>query len=209
MIERSQLVELLHVIIANDLAQLQKILTESPRFASGSLSKGATRQEPAEYFIDELKHYLYAGDTALHVAAMAYKFDAIDLLIQLGGCIDARNRRGAQAVHYACDGNPNFDFWDADAQYKTVCRLIQFGADPNSLDRSGVSPLHRAVRNRCTGAVRALIENGADVDLRNKSGSSALQLALSNTGKSGSGTEICKQQQNIIVELLELAGAKY
>ena len=82
--------------------------------------------------------------------------------------------------------------------------LIDVGADPNVLDKSGVAPLHRAVRDRCSGGVSALIDNGADPLLMNKSGSTPLHLAVQNTGKSHSGSDSAKEAQHrIIVFLLE------
>ena len=85
--------------------------------------------------------------------------------------------------------------------------LIAGGADPNALDNSGVTPLHRAVRNRCSAAASALIDNGADPRLANKSGSTPLHLAVRNTGKSGSGSEACKREQRLLVALLLGHGA--
>ena len=36
------------------------------------------------------------------------------------------------------------------------------GADPNAVDKGGVTPLQRAVRARCASAVSALLEGGSD-----------------------------------------------
>jgi len=44
------------------------------------------------------------------------------------------------------------------AQAETIEFLVSVGADPNALDKSGVAPLHRAVRTRSLPAVRALLE---------------------------------------------------
>jgi len=69
-------------------------------------------------------------------------------------------------------------------------------------------PLHRAVRNRCASAVRALIEGGADVGRPNGSGSTPIQLARWTTGRSGSGSSIAKAEQKVIVQLLLEHGAR-
>jgi ankyrin repeat protein len=84
--------------------------------------------------------------------------------------------------------------------------LIQAGADPNARDKSGVAPLHRAARTRCASAVRALLSNGADARLKNKSGSTALQLAEQSTGRGGSGSVAAREQQAVIIQLLSDAG---
>ena len=51
--------------------------------------------------------------------------------------------------------------WARLLERDTVLRLIVAGADPNAVDLGGVTPLHRAVRNRCADAVSALLEGGA------------------------------------------------
>jgi Ankyrin repeats (many copies) len=81
------------------------------------------------------------------------------------------------------------------------------GADPNALDKSGVAPLHRAVRTRCSAAVSALLENGADPRLTNKTGSSPLHLAVQNTGRSDSGSETSIDEQGRVIALLLRHGA--
>ena len=74
-------------------------------------------------------------------------------------------------------------------------------------DNGGVTPLHRAVRTRCAAAVRVLLDNGADIRRRNKSGSTPMLLATQNTGRSGAGSPEAKAQQQEIVRLLEQRGA--
>jgi ankyrin repeat protein len=88
------------------------------------------------------------------------------------------------------------------AQAATVARLIAAGADPNATDKSGVTPLHRAVRTRCAAAVKALLEVGADPRRKNNSGSTPMLLAAQNTGRGGSGSSEAKAQQELIVQLL-------
>jgi ankyrin repeat protein len=83
-----------------------------------------------------------------------------------------------------------------------VVALLAAGADPNAIDNGGVTPLHRAVRNRCASAVRALLEGGANVGRPNGSGSTPLQLAGWTTGRGGSGSSIAKAEQEEIVRML-------
>src|SRR5260370_24087501 len=158
-----------------------RLLAESPVLAGLAIKVGATREAAGAYYFREIAHYAYAGDTPLHVAAAAYQRDIAEELVSRGANVSARNRRGAEPLHYASDGLPDSDAWDPDAQYAVVEFLIRAGADPNSGDKSGVAPLHRAVRTRCAAAVRALLTNGADAVGRNKSGSTPLQLAIPNT----------------------------
>lgn len=88
-----------------------------------------------------------------------------------------------------------------------IAFLIKKGADPNALDKSGVAPLHRAVRQRCSRAADSLLRNGADVRLKNKSGSTPLHLAVQNTGRGGTGSPESRDLQREIIELLGKAGA--
>jgi hypothetical protein len=76
------------------------------------------------------------------------------------------------------------------------------------VDKSGVTPLHRAVRTRCTGAVRALLEGGADARRVNKSGSTPLRLAAITSGRGGSGSAQSEAEQARIARLLEQHGAR-
>ena len=92
--------------------------------------------------------------------------------------------------------------WNPPAQAATVAHLIEAGADPNATDKSGVTPLHRAVRTRCAAAVKALLEGGADPQRKNNSGSTPILLATQNTGRGGSGSSEAKAQQELIVQLL-------
>ena len=125
----------------------------------------------------------------------------------LGANVHARNRRGAEPIHYAADGSPRADHSDRAAQREVISFLIEARADPDAMDNSGVAPLHRAVRTRSSDAVRALIERGANPLLMNKSGSTPLHLAVQNTGKSNSGSDAAKEEQRQIIALLREHGA--
>src|SRR5207302_3935873 len=84
---------------------------------------------------------------------------------------------------------------------------LSVGADPDALDKSGVSPLHRAVRTRSLPAVRALLDGGANARAPNKAGSTPLHLAVQTTGRGGSGSQHARQQQTGIIRLLLERGA--
>ncbi|MDQ6678352.1 MAG: ankyrin repeat domain-containing protein [Acidobacteriota bacterium] len=192
-------------ILANDGALFSKLMDGSSALAAASFSEGATRQGPSAspYFIKEIGHYIYCGDTALHFAAASYSQEMSDKLIKAGANLRAKNRRGAEPLHAAAFGIPGSPRWDPAAQAATIVCLIKAGADPNAQNMDGATPLHRAVRTRCAGAVRALLDYGADPAIRNKNGSTAMQLALRTTGRGGSGSPEAKAQQQEIVLLLQ------
>jgi ankyrin repeat protein len=171
------------------------------------LAVGASRQGPTIFSLEEFPHYLYAGDTPLHAAAAGYRTEFARELIGKGANVAARNRRGAEPLHYAADGAPVCRTWNPQAQAEMIAFLIKKGANPNTLDKSGVAPLHRAVRQRCSSALDSLLRNGADVRLKNKSGSTPLHLAAQNTGRGGTGSPESKTLQAEIIELLLKAGA--
>ena len=203
----STLMSLLRAIVTNDAAATWRLLAMTPTLANAHFAQGATRQAANAYYLHEIEHYLYAGDTALHMAAAAYQTEITRKLVTMGADVRARNRRGAEPLHYAVDGVPDSGRWNPRAQAATITYLVEMGADPNATDASGVTPLHRAVRTRCAAAVRALLDGGADPRRKNKNGSAPIQLATQSTGRGGSGSPASKAQQAEILRLLEQYGA--
>jgi ankyrin repeat protein len=105
-------------------------------------------------------------------------------------------------LHAAITGGPSSTHWDPPRQTATMLALLEGGADPNAPASGDVTPLHRAVRNRCSNAVRVLLDNGADPLRRNDSGSTALTLAQLTTGRGGSGSPAAKAEQAAILAML-------
>jgi ankyrin repeat protein len=201
------LMQLVRAIAAGDTDTTSEMLKALPALATETVDLGATRQEASTYYLDEINHYVYAGDTALHIAAAAYQLDLVHTMLALGADVSAKNRRGAEPLHYAADGIPGSLAWRPAEQAAVIAALIAAGADPNATDQNGATPLHRAVRTRCGAAVRALLEGGADSTRTNKSGSTRLKLATRSTGRGGSGSAEAKAQQALIVQLLERKSA--
>jgi ankyrin repeat protein len=202
--EDDALIELMRSIARHDRAAAAVLLDTDEGLASARLNAGATRQQAVEFFLTEIGHHVYKGDTAVHVAAAASEPEIIRDLVDRGGPVDATNRRGAQPLHYAVDGTPR-SVQAQDAQRQTVSVLIELGADPNATDKNGTTPLLRAIRNRNAEAVEVLLDRGADPGAKNKRGSTAAQLASWTTGKSGSGSPHAKAQQEEIIRLLRAA----
>jgi hypothetical protein len=196
--------DLARAIVSGDADKAARLTDRSPTLVHASAAVGATRQGEEPYFFEAIGHYLYAGDTALHMAAAGFKCEIAQHLIDSGADCSAKNRLGAEPLHYAADSN----IWNPTAQAATIACLIQAGANPNALDKSGVAPLHRAVRTRCAAAVEALLAGGAKPSSRNKGGSTPLHLAVQNTGRGGSGTPHAVEQQRQIIALLIAAGAR-
>jgi hypothetical protein len=197
------LMTLVRALATGDADAVTTSLAASPTLASTPFQVGATRKAAKAYYLDEIGRHIYAGDTALHIAAAAYQSDMVEKLIGLGADVRARNRRGVEPLHSAAVGTPGSPGWNPTAQAATIACLIAAGADPNACDATGVAPLHRAVRTRCAAAVKALLDHGADARRKNKSGSTPMMLATWNTGRGGTGSPEAKAQQQEILLLLE------
>jgi ankyrin repeat protein len=200
----SVFLDFVRVVVDGDIDQVSRRVAGSPALATTSSDVGATRQEASTFFFTDIAHYLYAGDTALHMAAAAFRRRVAELLIAHGADCRAKNRRGAEPLHYAADANR----WDPTAQAEMIAYLMSVGADPNAVDSAGVAPLHRAVRTRSLPAVRALLDGGANSRQPNKAGSTPLHLAVQTTGRGGSGSPEAREQQAGILRLLLERGAR-
>jgi ankyrin repeat protein len=198
---------LVEAIVSDDDVEANRLLDASPLLTKERAVSGATRQYSGRNYFDRIRHYIYEGDTALHMAAAAFRTGIVEDLIARRADVRAKNRRGAEPLHYAVDGGPDVSAWNPTAQAKIIDRLIRAGADPNATDKSGVAPLHRAIRNGCADAVKALIDGGADPNAPNRNGSRPMALATHNTGKSGSGSVEAKEQRERILRILEERGA--
>jgi hypothetical protein len=145
-------------------------------------------------------HWIYIGDTALHLAAAGYRVEIVQLLLASGSDPNAaRNRRRSSPLHYAADGFITGPAWDAERQVKTIQCLLRSGANIHLQDMNGATALHRAVRTRCAAVVEFLLRAGSDPTIRNKSGSTPFHLSVQNTGRGGTGApEAVSAQREII-----------
>ena len=200
----STFLDFVRVVVGGDIDQVALGLAASPSLATTSAAVGATRQESSTFFFADIAHDFYAGDTALHMAAAAFRRPVAALWSrteQVAGRRIAEERSRSTTRLTRTGGIRS-------RRRRRLRYLLSVGADPNALDRSGVSPLHRAVRTRSCAAVRALLDSGADSRRRNKSGSTPLHLAVQTTGRSGSGSLQAHEQQASIVRLLLERGAR-
>ena len=186
-------------VIDGDRAVTGRMLANNREFATCHFAEGATRGNPTEFFVRDIAHYIYKGDTALHMAAAAFQPAIAELLVRAGADPGAKNRMGAEPLHYAADTHHR----NPVAQSETISYLISVGSNPNARDAHGVAPLHRAVRTRSAAAVRALLAGGADARQKNKNGSTPRDLATRTTGKGGSGSPEARAQQKEILAILD------
>lgn len=151
-------------------------------------------------------HWIYIGDTLLHLAAAGYRVEIVRLLLAFGADPNAaKNRRRSSPLHYAADGFITGPAWDEKKQVETIRCLFHGGADIHLQDMNGATPLHRSVRTRCAAAVRFLLRAGSNPTSRNKSGSTPFHLAVQNTGRGGTGAPAAvRAQREIIQEFFSL-----
>jgi hypothetical protein len=197
---------LMDAIAAAETPDVLASLSAAPALARASLMEGASRSSATANYLRTIDHYVYAGDTALHVAAAAHQPEIVRKLIALGAEVGAKNRRGATPLHYAADGVPGSIQWDPSSQASAIRHLIDSGADPDAGDNNGVTPLHRAVRTRCSAAVNALLDGGADPRKPNNNGTTSFMLATRPTGRGGSGSPEAKDEQAKIIRMFVTRG---
>jgi hypothetical protein len=161
----------------------------------------------AKLYEGKIFHWLYAGDTALHLAAAGHRVEITRSLLAAGADPNScANHRQSGPLHYAADGCPGTDVFNPERQVETMQCLLEAGAEINAPDKNGATPLHRAVRTRCAAAVKHLLESGCKVLLKNKSGSTPFHLAVQNTGRGGSGSENAIVAQREIIKVFLAKG---
>ena len=191
--------DILKAVMSGQEAAMRQLLKASPEVIRVRFEQ--------DYLVEAIPHWLYLGDTLLHLAAAALKVPAVRLLLGAGADSNAENRREATPLFYACDARPAGNgTWDPPSQAKIIDILLEHDADPQHVDRGGASALHRAVRARSPVAVRHLLQGGARVDLRlSKGGSTVLHLAVQPTGAGGTAGALPEQLE--IIALLLKHGA--
>lgn len=91
-------------------------------------------------------------------------------------------------------------------QRRRILKALKAGANIHATDKNGVTALHHAVRFRSPGAVKTLIEHGANVNQAcRRNGSTPLHRAATQTGAPGTAGK--GQAAKEIIELLLAAGA--
>lgn len=187
-------------ILENQVAAARRLLRQDTQLARAQFAA-------ARLFETGVLHWLYVGDTLLHLAAAGHRAAIAKLLLDAGALVNAAaNHRGGQPLHYAADGYVVSPAWDADAQVATLRCLLEHGADLHAQDRNGATALHRAVRTRCAAAVQCLLNAGGDPTQPNRAGSTPFHLAVQSTGRGGSGAPSALEAQRQIIQLFRARG---
>ena len=83
--------DLVESIVSGDTAAAIRLLAASPQLARECAISGATRRAANQDFFARIRHYMYEGDTALHMATAAYQTRIVQDLIAAGADVRARN----------------------------------------------------------------------------------------------------------------------
>src|SRR5438270_1966915 len=85
----------------------------------------------------KIHHWIYVGDTALHLAAAGYRAEIMKLLLAAGADPNAAsNHRRSGPLHYAADGYVVSPDWDAKRQVKVIRCLLDAGSDVHAPDKN-------------------------------------------------------------------------
>jgi truncated hemoglobin YjbI len=119
-----------------------------------------------------LLHERYAGFPLLHEAAAAGRLEIVRLLLHLGADPNLQDAGSHTPLYAVANGCPAH-------QGGAVARaLIAAGADVNACDGvQRTTPLHMAARRGNLGVAEALLESGADPDVRDRRGDTPLRRA--------------------------------
>ena len=186
-------------ILENDASTAKKLFNADAGLATRTFRR-------PKLYRSGICHWIYVGDTLLHLAAAGYRVEIVRMLLVAGADPNAAgNMRRSTPLHYAADGFISGPVWNEQQQVETIRCLLAHGANLNLQDKNGATPLHRAVRTRCAAAVACFLKAGADPKARNKPGSTPFHLAVQNTGRGGSGTAVAiDAQREIIKQFLAL-----
>src|SRR4051812_49973472 len=90
--------KLLTAIVDNDPSAVRRLLKAEPALATWLINK-------PKLYRSKIFHWIYAGDTALHLAAAGYRVEIVRLLIAAGGGPNAAKKMGKRGpLHYAAGG---------------------------------------------------------------------------------------------------------
>ena len=127
-----------------------------------------------------------SGNTLLHIAVQSENYPLIELLINKGTCINARNNLEQTPLHLAIHTE----------NHKIINLLLEQKADPNIQDRNGETPMHIAAYNGDYKVIKLLLLFKANMFLRNNPEASLVRLERREK------QEMLNQAANSVAEIL-------
>lgn len=152
---------------------LTRNIDEALRIAAkdGDLIKLNTLIDEKSLFFDYPKNLNFKdnfGDTLLHTAIFASKFEVVSRLIEVGVDIDLRNNNGNTPVNAALIAHLKSSQERHSLTLPIIKLLIDSGANVNTRNNRNETPLHFAAKMKNTQALIWLIEANAFLNAKNK-----------------------------------------
>lgn len=116
------------------------------------------------------------NDTALHVASRHGLAGHVQLLLHHGADLEVKNKEGQTPLNAACAQHHQPQ--DMDRYYRVCQLLVENGANINAADRDRQHPLHLACKNANAQIAELLLAQGANVNVMNYGGNTALHNIL-------------------------------
>src|SRR5215470_16355655 len=115
--------EMIVAIVENDTRAAKRLLQKDAGLASQLI-------QTEKLYDSAIFHWIYKGDTLLHLAAAGYRVEIVRLLLQAGADPNAaKNRRKSTPLHYAADGFITGPACAENLQVETLRCLVQEGGN--------------------------------------------------------------------------------
>ncbi len=114
------------------------------------------------------------GRNLICAAAIAWDVPRLSLLLEFGADVETKDAGGHNALYRVANGAGD------EAEGRTALEiLIRFGANVNQVTGiGGMTPLHMSARRGTAKIAEALLDAGADIEARDKSGETPLRRAV-------------------------------
>eukprot|EP00941_MAST-03F_sp_MAST-3F-sp1_P000173 g173.t1 len=132
------------------------------------------------FAVDELCQSI--GACPIHIAAQRGFVQSVNLLVELGSCVDARDSSGATALCTAASMGHR----------DVVTSLVEHGANIDSADYEGLTALHEAANNGDIEMTKLLLDLGADATVKAIASTGATPLHIVAAGGNQSQMDLYK-----------------
>lgn len=116
----------------------------------------------------------HRGHTPLHLAARSQSVECVEVLLRKGNADPNVGDHDKRTALHAAVGK-------AARSYDIIEVLVSWGADVNTKDQYGYTPLHIAALNELSQCVEILVFHGADVTAKSRFGMTALGIMTRKT----------------------------
>ena len=115
----------------------------------------------------------YSKRTPLMIAAHCKNLNAVEFLLKHGAIVDVQDKRNKSSLHYGVEGA----LLSGDTSFDVVSCLLNHGADINAPMNGKYTALMMACRSQHVRLVKFLLQQGANVQEKDKDGKTALHFA--------------------------------